>query len=81
MLIISWNVKGLGYPQKRSHIHDFLKMYVIDIVLLQETQVAFPSNSFLRSIGNSSLMGLSYLNPWDIGWANYRLAWLCVWLL
>ena len=47
-LIMSWNVKGLGCSQKRSRVRDFLKLYCIDIVLLQETTI-----SFLRSIGGS----------------------------
>ena len=53
MLSVSSNVKGLGCPQKRSRVRDFLKLYYIDVVLLQETKTVFPSDSFLRSIGDS----------------------------
>ena len=62
MLIVSLNAKGQRYPRKRSRICDFLKMYAIDIVLLQETKTAFSSDSFLRWIGGSSLRGCRHLN-------------------
>jgi len=71
MLIISWNVKRLGCPQKRSHIHDFLKKYCIDIVLIQESKVAFYSVSFFRSIGGPFIIGWSHLN--SIGASGGRL--------
>jgi len=62
MLIVSSNVKGLGCPRKRSHIRAFLKIYYIDIVLLQETKIAFPLDSFLRYIGGPFITGWSHLN-------------------
>ena len=61
---------------KRSRVRYFLKMYAIDILLLQETKVAFPIDSFLRSIWGSSLMGWSCLNSMGatgeqcIGWRD-----------
>ena len=54
--------KGLGCPQKHSRIRDFLKLYDIDIVLIQETKAAFPSGSFFRSLGGTFLSGWNHLN-------------------
>jgi len=53
ILLLSLNVKKLGSPLKRSHIRDFLKIYDIDVALLQESKTAFPSDSFLKSLGGS----------------------------
>ena len=60
--VISWNIKGSGCPLKRSYIHDFLKIYCIDIVLIQESKALFPSDSFFRSLGGSFINGWSHLN-------------------
>jgi len=60
-LVVSWNVKGLGCPQKRSRVCDFLKLYCVDIVLLQETKIANPTVSFLCSIGGPFISSLSHL--------------------
>ena len=49
-------------PYKRSLVGNFLKLYCIDIVLLQESKIASPSDSFFRSIGGSLLSGWIHLN-------------------
>ena len=51
-------------------------MYAIDAVLLQETKTAFPSDTFLKSTGSSSLRGWRHLNSLEaasgqlIGWCD-----------
>ena len=62
MFILSWNVKGLDCPSKRSRVKDFLKMRCIDIIMLQESKIAFPSDFFFRSIGGNLITGWSHLN-------------------
>ena len=47
---------------ERSHIRDFLKIYGIDFVLLQEMKTIFPFISLLRWIGGSFISGWSNLN-------------------
>jgi len=61
MLVVSWNVKGLGCPHKRSHILDFHKMYC--------GHYSDPRNkncssfrSFFRSIGGLFIIGWSHLS-------------------
>ncbi len=36
---VSWNIKGLGSPVKRSRVFSHLKHLEPDLVLLQETHV------------------------------------------
>jgi len=73
MLVFSWNVRTWMSSEGKSCC-DFLKIYAIDIVLLQETNTASPLDSFLRSIGGSMLTRWQRLNSleaavWQlIGW-------------
>ena len=70
MFILSWNVKGLDCPSKRSRVKDFLKMHCIDIIMLQESKIAFTPDSFFRSIGGNLIIGWRHLNSGGqlIGW-------------
>jgi len=66
MLVVSWNVKGPGCPQKRNHIRDFFKMYCVDIILIQESKTTFPLDKFFRLIGGSFITCWSHLNSLGI---------------
>ena len=74
MLVVSWNVKGLRCPQKQSCTRDFLKMFCIDIVLLQEFKTTFSSDSFLRLMGDFFITGWSHLNVIGPRGATYKMA-------
>ena len=50
MKILSWNVRGLGRPEKRSKVRSILKERGVDVVLLQETKTSNLEVSFIKSI-------------------------------
>ena len=39
MLIVSWNCRGLGNPNKTEALKDLLKLDSTDIIMLQETKI------------------------------------------
>lgn len=39
MKILSWNVKGLGTPNKCARVKNLICSLYVDIVLLQETKI------------------------------------------
>ena len=39
MLIVSWNYRGLGNPNKAEAVKDLLKLDSTDILMLQETKI------------------------------------------
>ena len=39
MLIVSWNCRGLGNPNKAKAVKDLLKLNSTDILMLQETKI------------------------------------------
>ena len=39
MQIISWNCRGLGNSKKAEAVKDLLRMELLDILLLQETNI------------------------------------------
>lgn len=49
MLILSWNIRGLGSPFKRTCVSDFMRSNRCDVVLFQETKLCQPNSSILRS--------------------------------
>ena len=60
-----------GIAQSSSRL---LKMFCIDIVLLQESKTAFSYDCFLRSIGDAFITGWSHLNAIGASRATYSLA-------
>ena len=55
MLILSWNVRGRGAPEKRSAIRDLILSSNCDIILIQEEKVVAPSSNFFVSLGGAKL--------------------------
>ncbi|XP_028078606.1 uncharacterized protein LOC114280437 [Camellia sinensis] len=50
MKILSWNVRGIGRPEKRRQIKKSLAERKVDIVLLQETKKAVVDSTLVRSM-------------------------------
>ena len=58
MSVVSCNVKGSRCPQKKSRIHDFFKIYCIDVVLFRKAKLIFHHILFFRSIGGTFITGV-----------------------
>jgi len=74
MIILNWNIKGLGDLDKKAKVRDFLQLFGIDMVALQESKLCSPSFNVLRSIGCSRINEWAVLDSLDasggqlIGW-------------
>ena len=55
MIILSWIIRGLGSLDKRAKVQDFLHLFGIDLVALQESKLCSPSLHLLRSIGKNQI--------------------------
>lgn len=53
MIILSWNVRGIGESTKRAGKKDFCHIHNIDVVCLQETKTDKMDISIIRSTGGS----------------------------
>ena len=40
MIIVSWNIRGLGKLEKRPAVRKLVKKYKVDLLLLQETKIS-----------------------------------------
>ena len=49
--ILSWNVRGVNYPEKRMVIKNFIRTQRVDLVCLQETKIQGMNNALAHSIG------------------------------
>jgi len=43
MIILNWNIRGLGDRDKQGKLKDFIYLYGFDVVALQETKFCSPS--------------------------------------
>ncbi|XP_028082420.1 uncharacterized protein LOC114283748 [Camellia sinensis] len=60
MKLISWNVRGIGKPEKRGRIKKLLKDRHIDVAFFQETKKVIVSDSVARGLwGNRNMEFLS----------------------
>ncbi|KAL4203136.1 hypothetical protein AMTRI_Chr01g126400 [Amborella trichopoda] len=50
MIIISWNVKGLGDTRHRSDIKLLIQKYIPDNVILQETKIIAPNFAMVKEL-------------------------------
>ena len=60
--ILSWNVRGVNDPAKRSVIKSFLRSNRVDLVCLQETKVQQMNIGMVRSLGVGRYLNWSALN-------------------
>ncbi|CAL5344378.1 hypothetical protein CsSME_00032746 [Camellia sinensis var. sinensis] len=60
MKTLSWNIRGLGRPEKRRKVKEAIKDRKVDMVLLQEIKKANVLEQFVKSIWPHDLVG--YMN-------------------
>ena len=55
--ILSWNVRGLNNPYKRSVIKNLLRDWKCDVVCLQETKFSANDLGVIRSLRSNPYVG------------------------
>ena len=60
MIILAWNIRGLGSCRKRREVRNVVRRFKGDFLILCETKLVSPSPALLRSIGGGRL------NRWEI---------------
>lgn len=55
MRIISWNVRGLGWGERRTVVKELVRRCMVDILCLQETKRERYGEWLMREIGSGSL--------------------------
>ena len=60
MIILAWNIRGMGSGCKRREVRNVVRRYKCDFLILCETKVVALSSPLLRSIGGGRL------NNWEI---------------
>ncbi|XP_028060814.1 uncharacterized protein LOC114264401 [Camellia sinensis] len=63
MKLLSWNVRGIGKPEKRGRIKRLLKERHIDIVFLQETKKIVVSDNLARGLWGQRKMEFLSVDP------------------
>lgn len=61
MKILSWNVRGLGGPNKRHLVKDIILNANVDIICLQESKIQEIHSSIWRFIGGSCFITFDYI--------------------
>ncbi|KAF5932138.1 hypothetical protein HYC85_028309 [Camellia sinensis] len=68
MKTLSWNIRGVGRPEKRRKIRNLLLDKAIDMALLQETKQSSTTNLWVKSIwprDKIELMSVDAVGPAD----------------
>ena len=60
MIILSWNIHGLGSSSKRRELRNLVRMANVDFLIVFETKAKSFSQGTLRSIGGGRL------NRWEL---------------
>ena len=60
MIILNWNIRDLGDVEKRAEVRNFLYLFGIDVVALQESKLFYPKFHLLQSIGKT------WINEWVV---------------
>ena len=80
MIILSWNIRGLGCSGKRWEVRNIVRRFTCDILILCESKVTSLSSALLRNLGGGRL------NKWEflpssgafggiiIGWDEWPFA-------
>ncbi|CAL5381702.1 unnamed protein product [Camellia sinensis] len=74
MKLLSWNVRGLGRPEKRRKIKQVFCERRVDMVLLQETKRSTIDEKFVRSIWGREQMDFMAVDS-----AGAAGGLLCIW--
>lgn len=57
MIVLSWNVRGLGSPKKIAEIKNYLKDINPSIIIIQESKAKEIDRAFIKSIWSSRYVG------------------------
>lgn len=57
MIIVSWNIRGLGKPKKRLVVRKLVRKHKVDVLILQETKVAKISSQLSMMCGVGGVVG------------------------
>ncbi|XP_028096430.1 uncharacterized protein LOC114296321 [Camellia sinensis] len=79
MKVLSWNVRGLGKPEKMRRIRNFIKSKGVDMVLIQETKKSSIDERFVRSLWAEDELG--YMEEDDRDWGPKPFKFLNAWVL
>ena len=55
MIILAWNIGGLGRSNKRRELRNLVRRYKCDFLIVCETKASSFSHALLRSIGGGRL--------------------------
>lgn len=74
MNIISWNIRGLGRPEKCFLVRDFLNLHFVGVCCLQESKLEDISRIMWKEIGGPRLDQFAFLPSVGTAWRyNCRL--------
>ncbi|KAH7689113.1 DNase I-like protein [Dioscorea alata] len=59
--IITWNVRGLGRPNKRFLVKNFFDLHQADVCCIQESKLAYLTQSIWREIGEGRLNSFNHI--------------------
>ena len=82
MIILSWNIRGLGSSGKRREVRNIVRRFKCDILIMCETKLTFPSHALLRNLGGGKLNKWEFLPSLGpsggilIGWDDWLFAYL-----
>ena len=62
MIIIAWNMGGLGSSNKRRELRNLVHRYKVDFIIVSETMIDSFWLPLLRSIGGGRLNSWEYLS-------------------
>ena len=54
-MIISWNVRGLGRPEKRRAVRNLMHSYKPFLMFIQESKLSYFDSRVVKSLGGSRL--------------------------
>ncbi|GMP35227.1 hypothetical protein CsSME_00007763 [Camellia sinensis var. sinensis] len=50
MILLSWNIRGLRRPEKRSKVKSLVRVRKVDVLLIQETKRSSVDDNFVKSL-------------------------------
>lgn len=57
MIIVSWNVRGLGRPEKRLAVKKLVRRHKVEFLMLQETKVSTNVVRIIHDVWGSQSCG------------------------
>ena len=50
LILLSWNIRGLRRPEKRTKVKSLVRERKVDVLLLQETKRSSVDDNFVKSL-------------------------------